>query len=482
LLLLLLVPILLLLRRRAYRPREAVASSLLLWRRIAATSPVPPDHPRPPPSAWWEAAGVTLLALAAADPRFSGGGERPVTVVLDSSPSMGALRAPGETRLEFARRVLAESGRQVEILEAPEPFAIARARAGVEGGDVVVVTDRVPPSQDALPFAVVSVGSEVSNVGITSARGIVDERGVVHLHLLVEATEPPGSWPGTIHWENGSEMSATVAPGRPLSVARTVDAASSAGPWTLRIRYADDALAADDVVTMRRVGGASVEAQPGAAAFADLLRAVRATGRATVVDASVSDDLDLVMRFQRDGAGEEFGGPETLTLRRVPRAMGQDAGAIVRAVDLLATDDALVADVHPDPILVAGRRVATGALAPGAPLLVDLLGPLVAVERPSPREWIVHLALEPDADWTSRDSAFVVLVENLIDAVAGGPPRVEAHGLLDPRETLCSSAPVGTVGEALAAARTTAATGAAVGPWLLLGAAAALALAAVRRP
>jgi aerotolerance regulator-like protein len=398
---LLAVPVLLLwLRLRAARPREAEASSLLVWSKVSLGD-TPSAKPRPPLAVWIEALGAAALALGLAGPGAPGTAPAPPLVLLDASPSMRGATVPAE-------------GATVQTSFHPEvdlPSLLAAP------GPVVVVTDHRLPSFSDVPgrLWVVGIGKPGFNAGITAASWDLLPDGRWRLFLAVEAHGAAGPVEGTLRIGDLKET-ITVAPGRPLEVVRDVPP----GAAEARIEFQGDALPGDDAVALSARGGAPLRAEmhgPGDDALRSLALAVEACGVRVELGSPLGDRRGIFLVRGRD---------------EVPSAEWwfpvKPGARAVRGAGVAAAGHPLARDVHVDPSSTLGAR--GDDELPGSPVLLDADGPLV-----TEKDGFVHFAFLPGGTWVERDPSFVVLVRNLVDAAAGGPARIEATGVLDPRET-----------------------------------------------
>ncbi|MGN0855691.1 MAG: hypothetical protein ACI4R9_09270 [Kiritimatiellia bacterium] len=214
--------------------------SLLLWPRptVLAVSAKHRNRFRFPPSFWLELAILLALTGAALTPLVFLRTDTLLYVVCDVSPSMQAVGPDGTTAAERAARILsAERAARAEgslvVREVDSVEGIAAELAKASAAEVLVLSDRPPAAE--LPPGVRwrAVGSPRDNRAITAA---VRTSGSLHLTI---STFPGGG---------GSIVSNEV---RQLTVPC---------PWTatnvvvslqdLGLALADDALAADDAVTL----------------------------------------------------------------------------------------------------------------------------------------------------------------------------------------------------------------------------------------
>jgi hypothetical protein len=415
-------PILLWLRLRAARPRETEASSLLVWSRVAPADAAP-TRPRPPLAAWLEAAGAALLAIGVADFGVPGPAASSVRVLLDASASMEAKGPDGRTRIETAETVLG-SLEGVERCLRPEERLPALLATGEP---LVVVTDRrLPDFPDVPPrLQVVGVGANGFNAGVSAAWGVplgIDRRRV---RVTIEAHGAAGPVEGVLLVRKEGRP-VTISPGAPLDLDLEVDVLDGE-PDTLfvGVEFPGDRCDLDDFAGFRDAGGAEVTVSGIRLAGAGpLVRALRAAGATAV---------DLPAPYLELAAGP----PEN---RRVLVYLPgtADAGSI-SGESVVTGGHPIARDVVVDPAVTLGER-GDGAL-PGVPVLLDARGPLVTVEEHaregplSARDPYVHFAFLPGGTWVERDPSFVVFAKNLVEYAGGGPARLEAEGVLDPRET-----------------------------------------------
>lgn len=184
-------------------PQRLVLPSTLIWERVLASTRSASQRWR-----WWVSLLLSLaIALLAALALLQPGAGptdatvRPHVIVIDDSPTMGALRADGRTRLDHAidaaRREIGQGGGSYLVLDtmrslgpsgfADGPRALARlaaleTAAGVEPRfpelaalprtalppEVVFITDGVAPVTVPDSVRTVSVFQPVANVGITA--------------------------------------------------------------------------------------------------------------------------------------------------------------------------------------------------------------------------------------------------------------------------------------------------------------------------
>ena len=146
LLALLALPILYLLARNLRLRRPVTVPSLLIWSRLNLAADPPRDLAR-------RADRLLLLRLLVAGivafglsgPRLAPGAPDPVVdVLIDNSPSMSAFDDGVERALDRVREH-APSGADLRITRAPVRSGLAAVLSERGGGDVVLVTDRVPP-------------------------------------------------------------------------------------------------------------------------------------------------------------------------------------------------------------------------------------------------------------------------------------------------------------------------------------------------
>jgi hypothetical protein len=445
-------------RLREARPRAAEASSLLLWRKVAPGE-TPAARPRPPLAAWMEAAGAALLAIGLADPGTAAAGA--VRVVVDVSPSMGTRRADGGTRREAAEA------------------AVPPGNGGE--GPVVLLTDHrgalLPGGRQ--PVATVGLGDRAVNAGITAAAGVPLPDGRWRILLTVEVHGVAGPVEGTLTLGRESRRF-TVVPGTPLPL----EWDAHLDPWNpreARVILAGDACGADDAVVLRPRGTLLVWLRASSHAIGSgtspLFRALEAAAghgiRGPGDPADVGETLEITVE---DGPAPMSSLPPFRTAVRILLPDGAGGGPIPGAA-VVATAHALVKDVRIDPSVELGTAAAM-ALA-GEPLLVGPDGPLLTAWN---EEGVTHVGFRfaPGGTWAATDPSFVVLAQNFVDHARGGPARLEATGVLDPAETreAAGGETFGDLAEALRAA-----AAAAAGPRRslaphLLGAGAALLLAA----
>lgn len=420
---LLAVPVVLLwLRLRAARPREAEASSLLVWAKVSPSDTLP-AKPRPPLAAWIEAAGAALIVLGLAGPTGSAPAVAPPEVVIDWTPSMGVHRSDGnELRggalSDFAG--LAAGGTRFGYIEKGLHFPREVPARLTAGKRLVLVSDhRVPEFPDDPPrLRTVGVGSHCFNAGITAASGIPLPDGRWRLFLTVEAFGAPGPVEGTLTLgSNASKV--TVQPGHPLEVVREV----AVGTSEARIGFKGDALEEDDAVSLKPAGGRTVTCFPNDTGLVPLLKALEAAG--------------AIVPWARVGGGGSQP-PFQLGVSSEVREVliqftGDLQGPIVKGADVVATEHVLANGVHVDPSSTLGAR--TGTPTPGTPVLADRDGPLVTTREEGPNRTWASFGFKPGGTWVERDPSFVVFAKNLVEYAAGGPVRIEATGVLDPKET-----------------------------------------------
>jgi hypothetical protein len=427
---LLVVPVVLLwLRLRAARPREAEASSLLVWAKVSP-SDTPSAKPRPPIAAWIEALGAAAVVLGAAGPFLEGTLPRShVLVIRDTSPSM-YTRAENPSggdrnRLGVACAAQASTGISSQGPGEKDPVPAAIAASATE--PVVVITDHRLPGLEDVPgrLRVIGIGKPTFNAGITAASGVPLPDGRWRLFLALEAFGVPGPVEGKLRI-GAPEESITVAPGRPLEIVRDVPA----GAAEARIEFKGDALAEDDIVAVKAVGGLQVHCFPvdSGTWLVSMVRAMAAAG------------ADV----QGGPGGWESSRPGiriwSESKHLYVRTLKGDEGAVVNGTNVSLTTHALARDVRVDPSSTLGRRIASEEQR-GVPVMVGLDGALVSVEEDmdgftdGKKTTVVNVGFEPGGTWVERDPSFVVFAKNLVDYAAGGPARIEATGVLSSAET-----------------------------------------------
>ena len=267
-------------------PQRMVLASTLLWERVLQRTRGASQRWR-----WWLSLLLsTLIALAVAAAWLrperdaaNGAANRPVVLVIDNSPTMGALRADGRTRLahavDAARRELAPSAGRFMVLDTmrmlgPAGFTdAARAAArldelkpasgvtprfpelaalppAIETPDVVFVTDGVAPIAVPADVRTVPVFEPAANTGITA----FDVRSLPADPTQIEAFVEVGN-AATVAMKVTVRVSgaghdpvarAITVPARGFASVTLPVSGFSGGALRAGLDAPDDALAADD--------------------------------------------------------------------------------------------------------------------------------------------------------------------------------------------------------------------------------------------
>jgi hypothetical protein len=201
--------------RRRLPERRVAAAFLFGGDRLAADAGRQRTTLLRTPSLWLECAAAALLALWLAEPTFGGANQRHVVFVLDDSASMaaGSTRADAIADVEARLAALGGSDRVTVLRTGPRPDVLVGPRAlpaevgsalarwrpvrpshaiepalelarelAAGGGEVVLVTDRVPSL--ALPEAtVVALGRSEPNAALLSAQRFLRRDGTEELRV-----------------------------------------------------------------------------------------------------------------------------------------------------------------------------------------------------------------------------------------------------------------------------------------------------------
>lgn len=240
-----------------------------------------------------ELLAALLLAMVLAQPRVSDSGKvLHLIAVLDDSASMSAVGADGtssrdravaelarrmETAPRGSRTTLILTGRRPVMLAGPAvewdivesaiadwkptlpghdilPALDMAVQLAENGGDVMFMTDAMPADDQPFPAEaeVVAVGESLSNVAITAARWTVDSATLVgHVFLRIRNEGPR---PNTVTVEGRSRDTVVFRSKLELSPEEELpletDVAGGLGRLVVRVDAANDALAADSVVSL----------------------------------------------------------------------------------------------------------------------------------------------------------------------------------------------------------------------------------------
>ena len=438
------------------RFRRQPVSSLLLWTRAAR----PREGGRrlermtAPLTFFLEALALTLLTVAAADPRRPlPQARRPLIAVLDDSASMSAREPDGSTPRARAERALAEAAAARETASvrliyagleprAGETMPAGALRAGLDEwtcrapGDsldralslahelgrgrarILVLTDRAPAAPpEGAGVRWLAFGRPAPNAAIVAA---ARSPGAARDRILVEIAgfaAAPFDTRVTIRGAGPSPETRALrldpaAPPHRLSFETPADAGD------IEIALADDALAADNRAVLLRAPRAPVRVRLDLrpALRREVERALTAAGRASIVD---SPPVELAFSDRGDDAADAADWQV--------RFAGAGEGAVSFAGPYIARPR------HPLLEGLALEGVVWGARPlddpPGTPILFVGDRPLIADEPRVGGRRVLRIAFDPAASDLHRTPNWPALFWNLLEwRAAERPGPAEING------------------------------------------------------
>jgi hypothetical protein len=269
-------------------PLRVTVASSLIWERVLKRKRRDADRWR-----WWLSLALSLaialaIAFAIARPEADGPGTagRQWVIVIDNSPTMGALRSDARTRLEHAldeARAIVERGgsagryrvidtmgaiatpafedrRQalariasiaVEVDGVPRFPVSALSTEGPADAGIVFITDGVAPVQVPTAARTVSVFEAVGNVGITAfeVRGLPgDARRFEAFVAVANAGGRPVRATLTVSGAGHAAIERAIEiPARDVTAMSLPMSDFTGGPLRASVQSADDGFDADDV-------------------------------------------------------------------------------------------------------------------------------------------------------------------------------------------------------------------------------------------
>jgi len=406
LLALLVLPVLYLLARNLRERRAVHVPSLLIWARLDLAADPPRDLARRADRLLLLrllAAGIVALGLSG--PRLApGASDLVVDVLIDDSPSMSAFGDGVEHALDSVREH-APAGADLRITRASVRSGLPAVLSKPGRGDVVLVTDRVPPGLGGdggdRGVRLYLVGEPVENVGITSAWLKSDRFGVVVESFASTRRDISVDYPG-----KSEEL--TLDPGE----CRVIEGAAPGGRAEVTLRPGDR-FGFDDRVLLVAIPPTTVSLSWRGPEEPALRLALEVSG--VTFDPSASAAL-----CYRVSPGEDA--------RLIVAPPGPKR--IVLGAGVTATGG-LTAEACPPPGLPIGS--ATVLEKRGTVLLADGSGPLLLVEGD-----VVTLALDPGdrASVWSMHPSFPVFVSELARLLGARPAGFEVReGVIDPEES-----------------------------------------------
>jgi len=367
---------------------------------------------------------MTLLAAAAAGPRF--GTTRPAAffVVVDGSVSTSARTCDAAKRASTLLSEAAPDAKRVDhALASPNaaddlpgslaPFLDVARREGFPG--VVLATDARIEAAPGVAVIGPSAGA-TSNVAVASA-SLDGNEAIVALRNY-------GTKEVAVKARCADVTRDVVVPAGGAATARFA-APDRGEEATFEIVSPADDLESDDRLVVARRGGARRVALAASSNCPNLRSSLRAAG---VEIAGGDSAADVVVEY-RTTASDSGGAPRLIV------APAADVGGFRRstAPDAVARGDAVVGrgefgDVLPAP---GTTLVAVSRLVGGEAVWSDAQGVLAASTKDA-----VVLAVDPEdarGDW-NRDPSFPAFVAAALDHLAGGPDRLVPVYAVPPSE------------------------------------------------